>query len=255
MDESPASARALAYSDELAAPTARCRRRTRLRQITYSGQGGSDPADRAAPGARATADDPLTSVDQRAKTEQLRRAADALARSELDPAIVQVNASLAAVHDLVLVLASDGMMGADAIDLVRFNVSVIAERDGAGARQCRRRWPRYDYATLLAGDGTCSRSTRRAMRCVRRCSTSTPLTFSVPGSMPGSCSGRTTTGVLLHEADGHVAGGDFVLGAPQPADPGGQVGLAAVHGHRARLRPIVLPLDQRGSTLIRKRVC
>ena len=72
--------------------------------------------------------DPLLSASDDQKV-QLLAEVDAGVR-RLDERIVQVSASLAAVHDLVLVLASDGTLAADVRPLVRMNVSVILEHNG-----------------------------------------------------------------------------------------------------------------------------
>ena len=49
---------------------------------------------------------------------------------KVDPCVKQVSVSLAGVHEIVMVAASDGTLAADIRPLVRLNVSVIAERNG-----------------------------------------------------------------------------------------------------------------------------
>jgi TldD protein len=56
------------------------------------------------------------------RVEQMARAKD--------PRIVQVMASVAAEHDVVLIARADGTRAADVRPLVRVNVTVIAEQDG-----------------------------------------------------------------------------------------------------------------------------
>src|SRR5690606_36822837 len=58
---------------------------------------------------------------------------DRLARS-LDPAVKEVTVSLSGVQDVILVAATDGTLAADVRPLVRFNISVIAERNGRRER-------------------------------------------------------------------------------------------------------------------------
>ena len=72
--------------------------------------------------------DPLTGLSAEEKIALLKEA-DRVARAA-DPAVSQVSASLSGVHEVVLVRASDGTLAADIRPLVRFNVSVIAVRNG-----------------------------------------------------------------------------------------------------------------------------
>ena len=103
-------------------------------------------------------------------------------------------ASLAAVHEVVLVVASDGTLAADVRPLVRINVSVIVEQDGrreqgyagpAGAIRSR------------SSSRTGSRCASRAKRCARRWSTSkrcrrppAPMTVVLGPGWPGRAAAR-----------------------------------------------------------------
>ena len=58
-------------------------------------------------------------------------------RARLDPRVKQVMASLSAVHEVVLVVASDGTLAADVRPLVRINVSVIVSRTAGASRAMR----------------------------------------------------------------------------------------------------------------------
>ena len=71
-----------------------------------------------------------------------------MARS-LDPAIVEVTASLSAEQDVVMVVASDGTLAADVRPLIRCNVSVIAERAGRRERGSAGGGGRVAYDWLL----------------------------------------------------------------------------------------------------------
>ena len=146
--------------------------------------------------------DPLPSIDDDTKTELLR-GADALARS-LDPAITQVSASLAATHDVVLVIGSDGTLAADVRPLVRFNVSVIAERAGRRERGSAGGGGRFDYVALQRG-GNIDRWVRAA---VRSALLNLEAVDAPAGAMPVVL-GPGWPGVLLHEAVGHGLEGDF----------------------------------------------
>ena len=72
--------------------------------------------------------DPLETMSDDDKVDLLKRI-DAETR-RMDPRIVQVMASLTGVHEVILVVTSDGMMAADVRPLVRMNVSVIVEQNG-----------------------------------------------------------------------------------------------------------------------------
>src|ERR1700729_1061852 len=72
--------------------------------------------------------DPLDTVRDEDKVAWLMRI-DADTR-RIDPRIKQVMASLAAVHEVILIATSDGTLTADVRPLVRVNVSVIVEQNG-----------------------------------------------------------------------------------------------------------------------------
>jgi len=72
--------------------------------------------------------DPLDTIRDDDKVEWLMRI-DADTR-RIDPRVKQVMASLAAVHEIILIASSDGTLTADVRPLVRLNVSVIVEHNG-----------------------------------------------------------------------------------------------------------------------------
>ena len=72
--------------------------------------------------------DPLDTIRDEEKVAWLMRI-DADTR-RIDPRVKQVMASLAAVHEVVLIATSDGTLTADVRPLVRVNVSVIVEQNG-----------------------------------------------------------------------------------------------------------------------------
>ena len=75
-----------------------------------------------------SAADPLSSLSDDDKVSLLQEV-EAVARA-CDPRVSQVMASLAAVHDVVLVARNDGQMIADVRPLIRLNVTVIVEQNG-----------------------------------------------------------------------------------------------------------------------------
>lgn len=146
--------------------------------------------------------DPLLSVSDDQKV-QLLAEIDAGAR-KLDERIVQVSASLAAVHDLVLVLASDGTLAADVRPLVRMNVSVILEYDGRREQGYAGTGGRYSYEQFLEP----ALQESLAREAVRQADVNLQAIPAPAGNM-AVVLGPGWPGVLLHEAIGHGLEGDF----------------------------------------------
>lgn len=198
-----------AYSDDLVMPALE-RATAAARQIARSGR---DPGA-VAVGARRTrggtqlpaalyADrDPLTSLEDQAKVALLQRL-DRHARAQ-DSTIVQVTATLAAVHEVVLVMGSDGTLASDVRPLVRCNVSVIAERGGRRERGTAGGGGRLDYLMFEDQD----RALEWAEEAVRAAVLNLDAVAAPAGNMPVVL-GAGWPGVLLHEAVGHGLEGDF----------------------------------------------
>ena len=123
---------------------------------------------------------------------------------KIDPRIVQVMASVAAVHEVVLVANSDGELAADVRPLVRFNVSVIAEHKGRREQGYAGAGGRYSLAELVAGD----RPLALAREAARQALVNLESVPAPAGSMTVVL-GPGWPGVLLHEAIGHGLEGDF----------------------------------------------
>jgi TldD protein len=121
-----------------------------------------------------------------------------------DPRIVQVMASLAAEHEVVLVATSDGTLAADVRPLVRFNVSVIAEQNGRREQGYAGAGGRYSLAELVAGD----RPLKLAREAARQALVNLEAVPAPAGTMTVVL-GPGWPGVLLHEAIGHGLEGDF----------------------------------------------
>lgn len=173
------------------------------RSIVKSGQSGGMQAWQKRPlNALYPADDPLTDLNSTDKVSLLREA-DAFARA-LDNRIAQVNISMAASHESVLVAATDGTLAGDVRPLVRFNVHVIAvEGDrreqgvsGGGGRYALQRVfePQFWQA--------------RVREAVQQALINLRAEDAPAGSMPVVL-GPGWPGVLLHEAVGHGLEGDF----------------------------------------------
>jgi TldD protein len=191
-----------AYSDEVVLP-AMLEAAHAARAIARSGSGGAVHAWRA-PGGRGLylPIDPVDSMDDGAKVSLLE-AIDREARA-LDSRIVQVMASLAASHDTILVLASDGTLAADVRPLVRLNVSVIIEQQGRREQGYAGGGGRFAYTEFVAGDRW-RELVREAVRAAQVNLEAVPA----PAGTMTVVLGPGWPGVLLHEAVGHGLEGDF----------------------------------------------
>jgi len=147
--------------------------------------------------------DPIASLDSRSKVALLE-AIDREARRQ-DPRVVQVSASMAARHEVVLVAASDGRLAADVRPLVRINVSVIAEQNGRRESGFAGGGGRYGFDVLEHQD----RALGYAREAVRQALTALEAQAAPAGAMPVVL-GPGWPGVLLHEAVGHGLEGDFI---------------------------------------------
>jgi TldD protein len=122
----------------------------------------------------------------------------------LDERIVQVVASLACVHEMILVHGTDGSLAADIRPLVRLNVSVIMESGQRREQGYAGGGGRGDL-TLVA---TPDRVVEIAREAVRQADVNMDAIPAPAGTMPVVL-GPGWPGVLLHEAIGHGLEGDF----------------------------------------------
>ncbi|MGC3872027.1 metalloprotease TldD [Halomonas sp. GXIMD04776] len=146
--------------------------------------------------------DPLSGLSAEDKIALLKQA-DRVARAA-DPAVSQVTASLTGVHEVVLVRASDGTLAADIRPLVRFNVSVIAAKNGRRERGSAGGGGRYAMARLRDENV----AERFAKEAVRQALVNLEAVDAPAGQMPVVL-GSGWPGILLHEAVGHGLEGDF----------------------------------------------
>src|ERR1700674_1761870 len=146
--------------------------------------------------------DPLDAIKDEDKVAWLMRI-DADTR-RLDPRVKQVMASLAAVHEIVLIASSDGTLAADVRPLVRVNVSVIVEQNGRREQGYSGGGGRFGLDELLRGDEPFAHG-REAVRqaLVNLEAGAAPAGSMTVGLGPGG------QGILLHEAIGHGLEGDF----------------------------------------------
>ncbi len=191
-----------AYSDELRMPALQ-EAAGAARAIARSGSDGT-----AAPIVRRQREplypalDPVGSLDSETKVRLLREI-DAYVR-DAEPNVQQVTLSLAAVLDTVLVVRSDGVLAADVRPLVRFNISVILEKNGRREQGYAGGGGRFDYPTLIAE----RRLFGFADEALRQARVNLEAVDAPAGSMPVVL-GPGWPGVLLHEAVGHGLEGDF----------------------------------------------
>jgi TldD protein len=191
-----------AYSDEIVLP-ALTRASDMARAIARSGgQNGLKAWTPNAPQRLYQPLDPLPTLQDADKVKLLENV-DAEAR-RIDPRVKQVMVSLAAVHDTVLVAASDGTLAADVRPLVRFNVSVIVEQDGRREQGYAGGGGRFAYGRLMESDF----ALKLARDAVRQALVNLEASPAPAGTMTVVL-GPGWPGILLHEAIGHGLEGDF----------------------------------------------
>ncbi len=191
-----------AYSDEFVLPVL-TQAVDAARAIARGAGTGETVAWRhSSPPALYTPTDPLSSLKDEEKVALLQEV-EAQARA-CDPRVSQVMASLAAVHDVVLVARSDGQMAADVRPLVRLNVTVIVEQNGRREQGSYGGGGRFGYAWLREED----RAGSFAREAVRQALVNLDAVDSPAGTMTVVL-GPGWPGILLHEAIGHGLEGDF----------------------------------------------
>jgi TldD protein len=145
--------------------------------------------------------DPIGTLDSAAKIALLEQVE--LRCKARDPRVVQVMASLAAEHDVVLIARADGTLAADVRPLVRLSVTVIAEQNGRREMGSSGGGGRYGLAYF---DDALVRSY------VEEAVSSALINLEARPAPAGEMTvvlGPGWPGVLLHEAVGHGLEGDF----------------------------------------------
>ncbi|MFO0335379.1 MAG: metalloprotease TldD, partial [Pseudomonadota bacterium] len=146
--------------------------------------------------------DPIGTVPDADKVAFLQRL-DRETRA-LDPRVKQVMASLVAVHEVVLIANTEGVLAADVRPLVRCNVTVILERDGRREQGYVGMGGRYTLAELLRHPEVFE----LGRQAVHAASVNLEATAAPAGTMTVVLAGGWP-GVMLHEAVGHPLEGDF----------------------------------------------
>lgn len=148
------------------------------------------------------ADNPLNSMTETDKIRLLQEI-DAQARG-CDPRVKQVNAHIAAVHETVLIVTSEGLLVPDIRPLVRVNVSVVVEEQGRREKSSYGGGGRFTYLDLIRTE----KHLHYAREAVRQALVNLRAVAAPAGTMPVVL-GAGWPGVLLHEAVGHGLEGDF----------------------------------------------
>jgi TldD protein len=191
-----------AYSDEIMMPALEEAARA-ARAIAVQGGSAAVQAWRQVSGHQLYMPvDPLLSLADEDKIGWLERVDRETRR--IDPRVVQVMASVHAVHELILIASSDGVLAGDVRPLVRMNVSVIVEHEGRREQGYAGCGGRYTLAELVAND----RPLALGREAVRQGLVNLEAVPAPAGTMTVVL-GPGWPGVLLHEAIGHGLEGDF----------------------------------------------
>lgn len=172
------------------------------RAIARAGQGGRQQVAGAAARELYAPINPLDSLSEKDKLDLLKRL-DAEARA-MDPRVQQVNVSMVAAHDTVLVMNNEGMLVGDVRPLVRMSISVIVEQNGRREQGSSGGGARQALDFFLDQD----RASGYAREAVRQALVNLEAIDAPAGMLPVVL-GPGWPGVLLHEAVGHGLEGDF----------------------------------------------
>jgi TldD protein len=192
-----------AYSDEFQLPALIAAADAARSIVRFGGKTGQEISwkNRVSP-ALYTPADPITDLPDDAKVVLLQQV-EAEARRQ-DSRVSQVMASLAAVHDVVLIARNDGHLTADIRPLIRLNVHVIVDSNGRREQGSAGGGGRFGYGWLQSDD----RALHFAREAVRQALVNLEAVDPPAGTMTVVL-GPGWPGILLHEAIGHGLEGDF----------------------------------------------
>lgn len=148
---------------------------------------------------------PINPIEGLNKQEKIKllESIDKYARS-LDPRVVQVNASLSASYEVVMIAGLQAQPIADIRPMVSVSVSVVVEQNGRKESGRSGGGGRYSFDTFLAED----LGLEFAKSAVREALINLDAVEAPAGTMTVVL-GAGWPGVLLHEAVGHGLEGDF----------------------------------------------
>lgn len=191
----------LAYSDELNVK-AITQAATAARAIATSGQSKRIAVNNKLHSTQLyLPESPLQSISQHQKIAILKKV-DEYIRAQ-DPRVQEVIVSLVAVHEHIMVIATDGTFNADVRPLVRCNVTVILESKGKREQGFAGGGGRFDYVRLIDDD----LPMQFAKEALRQAQVNIDAQEAPAGAMPVVLA-NGWAGVLLHEAVGHGLEGD-----------------------------------------------
>jgi TldD protein len=193
-----------AFSDEITVPTLEVAAST-ARQIAKSGtetaavavRGVQMPAHNLYPVHTPGPDVPM------ARKLELLHSIDACCRA-YDSRITKVQTSFSSVHQLVLVVTSEGLVVGDVRPLLRLNVLCIAEAGGSRQSGSAGGGGRVEYDFLLEHDRYLDYAREAARRAILNLDA-----IAAPAGSMDVVLGPGWPGILLHEAIGHGLEGDF----------------------------------------------
>jgi TldD protein len=191
-----------AYSDEIVLPALEEASRAARAIAAHGGEGRVQAWQQKMGHSLYLPVDAVSSLRDEEKVAWLERVDRETRR--IDPRIVQVMASVSAVHEVVMVANSEGDLAADVRPLVRFNVSVIAEQNGRREQGYCGAGGRFTLAELVSGERPLQLGREAARQALVNLDSipapAGPMTVVLGPGWPG---------VLLHEAIGHGLEGDF----------------------------------------------
>lgn len=169
----------------------------------------SSPSTAVIAPQRYQALDPILSISDEEKIALLK-ALDSYARDK-DKRIIQVNASISASYERVLVYGSDGTLATDIRPLVRLGVSVIAEQNNRRESGSSGSGGRYSLEAFINRNGS-SVASELSQALVDDAVAQALINLEAidaPAGVMPVVLGNGWPGVLLHEAIGHGLEGDF----------------------------------------------
>jgi TldD protein len=195
-----------AYSDEIS-PEALMKAAKAARNISNSGGKHKIVSlKQSHPTSRYHAENPLLGMQEQEKIALLRAANEYIRKQE--SSLSQVVISISGVYEEVLIAATDGTFCTDIRPLIRFNCSVLMEKDGRRERGSAGAGGRFAYDYFVANDDGRPRYQQIADEAIHMARVNMQAVPAPAGKMPVVL-GNGWPGVLLHEAVGHGLEGDF----------------------------------------------
>ena len=195
-----------AYSDEIS-PEALLKAAKAARSISNSGGKHKVVSlKQSRPTSRYHANNPLLGMQEQEKIALLRAADEYIRKQE--SALSQVVISISGVYEEILIAATDGTFCTDIRPLIRFNCSVLMDKDGRRERGSSGAGGRFAYDYFVADDDGRPRYQQIADEAIHMARVNMQAVPAPAGQMPVVL-GSGWPGVLLHEAVGHGLEGDF----------------------------------------------